>query len=81
MDSKTLSVTHDLMDCSCTGSGEAPFKNESNSNTEDSRDCQFDLKRKEPPQQITINQLLSWQHYKQPISSDLMTVNHIIAKI
>ncbi|KAL7301640.1 hypothetical protein TKK_0005647 [Trichogramma kaykai] len=72
LDSKTISVTHDLMDCSCSGSGEIPSKEqEILSMSENSRDCQFSLKKKSK-QQITINQLLCWQHFKQPINSELL---------
>lgn len=64
------------MDCSCSGAGEIPNNKEENSASESSRECQFDLNKKQSKQQITINQLLSWQHYKQPICSDLMQVNN-----
>lgn len=74
LDSQTLSVTHDLMDCSCTGLGDTPERKKDSDSEEDSRDCQFEIKRKEPLHQITINQLLHWEHYKQPISVCLMKV-------
>lgn len=74
LDNNTSSVTHDLMECSCSGIGDVPSKTEQESNTDDSRDCQLELKKKQPQQQVTINQLLSWEHHKQPISPDLMNV-------
>ncbi|XP_014215295.1 DNA repair and recombination protein RAD54B isoform X2 [Copidosoma floridanum] len=75
LDSQTLSVTHDLMECICNGSGDIPCNEvteSQQSNSEDSRDCQLALKKAQPQHQITINQLLSWQHFKQPVSLDLL---------
>jgi hypothetical protein len=74
LDNASLSVTHDLMECSCKGCGDIPYKINENLSLENSRDCQFNLIKKQPQQQITINQLYGWQHYKQPISFDLMKV-------
>lgn len=78
MDLKTLSITHDLMKCTCTGSGDIPIDAKDDQTTsEDSRDCQLELKKTNQKQQITINHLLSWQHYKQPIVPDLLKVMYI----
>ncbi|XP_011501179.1 PREDICTED: DNA repair and recombination protein RAD54B-like [Ceratosolen solmsi marchali] len=72
LDSKTLSVTHDLMECSCKGCGDIPYKIDKNSSLKYSRDFQFNFVTKKSEQQTTINHLLDWQHYKPPISFDLM---------
>lgn len=62
------------MDCSCTGFGDTPEKMEDTVSEDDSRDCQFDFKKKRPLKQITNNQLLYWEHYKRPVSTDLLRV-------
>jgi len=67
LDDKTSSVTHGLMECSCNGEGEIPTNMKIEENQEDSRDCQFEIKVKNVKQQISINQLKSWQHFKNPI--------------
>ncbi|KAJ8672727.1 hypothetical protein QAD02_003987 [Eretmocerus hayati] len=74
LDTQTFSVTHDLMGCDCFESDleENLSEEEVDKGSSESRNCQFDLKRKRPQQQVSINQLLSWQHYKQPIPEDLL---------
>ncbi|XP_032677670.1 DNA repair and recombination protein RAD54B-like isoform X1 [Odontomachus brunneus] len=69
----TVSLTHDLMDCSCSGKINehiSPEKFKAGNN--ETRDCQLVLQDKLPQQNLTINQLLDWQHYKKPIPPDIM---------
>lgn len=75
MTTDTVSLTHDLMSCSCSSKNNehiSPEKFEADNN--EARDCQFVLRDKLPQQNLTINQLLDWQHYKQPIPLDIMQV-------
>ncbi|XP_020287308.1 DNA repair and recombination protein RAD54B-like isoform X2 [Pseudomyrmex gracilis] len=64
----TVSLTHDLMNCSCSGKNNEHISSENlnNENTE----SQF--VQKPSRHNLTINQLLRWHHYKQPIPSDIM---------
>ncbi|EFN80285.1 DNA repair and recombination protein RAD54B [Harpegnathos saltator] len=70
----TVSVTHDLMNCSCSGKNNEHISIEKFQTDNGSmRDCQFVLQDKSSTtQNLTINQLLDWQHYKQPILPDIM---------
>ncbi|XP_014475589.1 PREDICTED: DNA repair and recombination protein RAD54B-like [Dinoponera quadriceps] len=68
----TASLTHDLMDCSCSGKNNEHISSErSKTDSNETRDCQFVLQDKPSQQNLTINQLLDWQHYKQPIPPDI----------
>ncbi|KAL6260446.1 hypothetical protein P5V15_007972 [Pogonomyrmex californicus] len=75
----TISLTHDLMNCSCFDSNESLEKlkevksNEKKLKSNETRDCQFMLYNKSH-KNLTINQLQDWQHYKQPIPSDILQV-------
>ncbi|KYN17695.1 DNA repair and recombination protein RAD54B [Trachymyrmex cornetzi] len=70
----TISLTHDLMNCSCSGKNEHILSKELKKKNNETRDCQFILYEKPSQQNLTINQLREWQHYKQPIPSDVMQV-------
>ncbi|XP_071561970.1 DNA repair and recombination protein RAD54B isoform X1 [Temnothorax nylanderi] len=70
--SDTNSLTHDLMNCSCSGQNEHIPSEELTEKSNETRDCQFTLCDKSSQQNLTINQLRDWQHFKQPISSDVM---------
>ncbi|XP_025152483.1 DNA repair and recombination protein RAD54B isoform X1 [Harpegnathos saltator] len=72
----TVSVTHDLMNCSCSGKNNEHISIEKFQTDNGSmRDCQFVLQDKSSTtQNLTINQLLDWQHYKQPILPDIMQI-------
>jgi len=72
--SDTISLTHDLMNCSCSGKNEHILSEELKEKNNETRDCQFILYEKTSQQNLTINQLRDWQHYKQPIPSDVMQV-------
>lgn len=74
MTSDTISLTHDLMNCSCSGQNEHVPSEELKEKNSEIRDCQFILYDKSTQQNLTINQLQDWQHYKQPIPSDVMQV-------
>lgn len=74
LDDRTSSVTHDLMECSCSGTGDVPTNMEVTEDQENSRDCQFKIQEKKIQQQISINQLKSRQHFKQPICDIMMKV-------
>lgn len=71
----TISLTHDLLNCSCSGQDNEhiSFK-ESKTNDNEAEDCQLILDDKPPQQNLTINQLRDWQHYKQPIPLNIMQV-------
>lgn len=72
----TVSLTHDLLNCSCSGqdNGRISSSEESKTNDNETRDCQFTSDDKPSQQNLTINQLRDWQHYKQPIPLDIMQV-------
>ncbi|KAK2582718.1 hypothetical protein KPH14_004988 [Odynerus spinipes] len=53
----TDSLTHDLMNCTC--------------DKEDANVCQ-NIVENQLPQRLTINQLLDWQHYRQPFLDNMM---------
>lgn len=74
MASDTISLTHDLMNCSCSGQNEHIPSEELQEKNNETRDCQFTLYEKPSQQNLTINQLREWQHYKQPIPSDVIQV-------
>lgn len=69
----TVSLTHDLLNCTCSGQDNEhiSFK-ESKTNDNETEDCQLTLDDKPPEQNLTINQLQDWQHYKQPIPLNIM---------
>ncbi|RLU15867.1 hypothetical protein DMN91_011623 [Ooceraea biroi] len=69
----TVSLTHDLMNCPCSGrNNEHVSSVERNEEHRETRDCQLTLRDKTSQPNLTINQLLEWQHYKQPFPVDLM---------
>lgn len=70
--SDTISLTHDLMNCCCSGQNEHILTKELIEKNNETRDCQLTLYDKPSQQNLTINQLRDWQHYKQPIPSDIM---------
>ncbi|XP_018402156.1 PREDICTED: DNA repair and recombination protein RAD54B-like, partial [Cyphomyrmex costatus] len=70
--SDTISLTHDLMNCCCSGKNEHILSEDPKEKNNETRDCQFILCEKPSQQNLTINQLRDWQHYKQPIPSDIM---------
>ncbi|XP_066584948.1 DNA repair and recombination protein RAD54B-like isoform X2 [Prorops nasuta] len=66
----TASLTHDLMKCTCDGSqtdGQSKFLFKDKSR----RESQFFLKDHNK-KNLTINQLLDWEHYKLPIPPTLL---------
>ncbi|XP_047358651.1 DNA repair and recombination protein RAD54B-like isoform X2 [Vespa velutina] len=68
----TDSLTHDLMNCIC---GDQVNLNELSDECEDTNRKEYtkDIIKKEQSQQnLTINQLLDWQHYRKPFGDDLM---------
>lgn len=73
----TNSLTHDLMKCSCNGykTSEEISKE---SHQENNREYQFLIKDKMPNvKNLTINQLLKWEHYQQPIPNKIIQVRII----
>lgn len=76
MANDTISLTHDLMNCPCSGQNEH-LPSEELREKEQTRDCQFTLTEKSSQKNLTINQLQGWQHYKQPIPSDIMQVSYL----
>ncbi|CAL1677013.1 unnamed protein product [Lasius platythorax] len=69
----TVSLTHDLLNCSCSGQDNGSISSEeSKTNDNEIGDCQLILDDKPSQQNLTINQLRDWQHYKQPIPFDIM---------
>ncbi|XP_043263814.1 DNA repair and recombination protein RAD54B-like, partial [Colletes gigas] len=67
----TKCSTHDLMKCDCNGYKKMEKKVEK-SDHEDIREHQLILENKTPQQNLTINQLLEWEHYQQPVPDELM---------
>lgn len=61
------------MKCPCNGYKEVEKALEK-SDQEDVRECQFLLEDKAPQQNLTINQLLKWEHYQQPVPDKVMQV-------
>lgn len=76
MTTDTISLTHDLLNCSCSGqnNGHILSSEESTMNDNETEDYQFISDDKPSQQNLTINQLRDWQHYKQPIPLDIMQV-------
>nr|XP_012228606.1 PREDICTED: DNA repair and recombination protein RAD54B-like isoform X2 [Linepithema humile] len=69
----TVSLTHDLMNCSCSGQNNEHLSTEKlEASDNETRDCQFTIQDKSSEKNLTMNQLLDWQHYKQPIPLDIM---------
>ncbi|KAL6439499.1 hypothetical protein ACFW04_003958 [Cataglyphis niger] len=71
----TISLTHDLLNCSCSGQNNRHIlssSEESTMNDNETIDYQFISDDKPSQQNLTINQLRDWQHYKQPIPFDIM---------
>ncbi|CAD1479198.1 unnamed protein product, partial [Heterotrigona itama] len=66
----TNCLTHDLMKCSCNGYKKSEEKSEE-SCQKDNREYQF-LGDKVTKSNLTINQLLKWEHYQQPISDEII---------
>lgn len=62
------------MNCSCSGQNEHISSEELQEKNHETRECQFTLHEKSSQQNLTINQLREWQHYKQPIPSDVIQV-------
>lgn len=74
----TVSLTHDLMNCSCSGKNNEHISLEQFKAADNgTRDCQFALQDKPPQQNLTINQLSDWQHYKQPVPPDITEVTKL----
>lgn len=61
------------MKCPCNGYKEVEKALEK-SDQEDAREFQFLLEDKAPQQNLTINQLLKWEHYQQPVPDKVMQV-------
>ncbi|KAL0128064.1 hypothetical protein PUN28_003357 [Cardiocondyla obscurior] len=68
----TVSLTHDLMNCSCSGQNKHLSSVELKETNNETRDCQFKLCSQSSQQNLTINQLKDWEHYIQPIPSDVI---------
>ncbi|XP_025264206.1 DNA repair and recombination protein RAD54B [Camponotus floridanus] len=68
----TISLTHDLLNCSCTDQDNGHITSSEESNDNEMKDYQSILDDKPCRQNLTINQLRDWQHYKQPIPLDIM---------
>ncbi|KZC14747.1 DNA repair and recombination protein RAD54B, partial [Dufourea novaeangliae] len=64
-------LTHDLMKCSCNEYKERETRSKP-LNTENERTHQLLLEDKETQQNLTINQLLKWEHYQQPIPDNII---------
>ena len=71
----TNCLTHDLMKCSCNGYKKSEEKSEE-SYQKDDREYQFQ-EDKVTKSNLTINQLLKWEHYQQPISDEIIEVRII----
>ncbi|XP_033351681.1 DNA repair and recombination protein RAD54B-like [Bombus vosnesenskii] len=66
----TNCLTHDLMNCSCNGYKKSEETSEK-LHQEDATSYQF-LGDKTLKSNFTINQLLKWEHYQQPISDKII---------
>lgn len=63
------------MNCFCSGQNNEHLSTEKlEASDNETRDCQFTMQDKSSKKNLTINQLLNWQHYKQPIPLDVMQV-------
>lgn len=62
------------MNCSCTDQDNGHITSSEESNDNEMKDCQSISDDKPGRQNLTINQLRDWQHYKQPIPLDIMQV-------
>lgn len=70
------------MNCSCSGRNNEHISSERvEANDGETRDCQLVLQDKPSKQNLTINQLSDWQHYKHPIPPDIMRVSKHSSKI
>lgn len=67
----TNSTTHDLMKCTCNGYEEIDESSEE-SQQENDREYQLLLKDDTQKSNLTINQLLKWEHYEQPIPDKII---------
>ncbi|XP_078039953.1 DNA repair and recombination protein RAD54B isoform X2 [Augochlora pura] len=67
----TNCLTHDLIKCCCNGYKESGTKLEKYDN-ENEREHQLFLEDKLTQRNLTINQLLEWEHYQHPISNTIM---------
>ncbi|XP_043495651.1 DNA repair and recombination protein RAD54B-like isoform X1 [Polistes fuscatus] len=70
----TDSLTHDLMNCTCGDQTNFNELSDESENTKlNTKENTKDITTKEQSQQnLTINQLLDWQHYRQPFSDVMM---------
>ncbi|XP_076659447.1 DNA repair and recombination protein RAD54B isoform X1 [Halictus rubicundus] len=67
----TNCLTHDLIKCSCNGHKEVGTKSEKCDN-ENNREHQLILQDEITQTNLTINQLLEWEHYQQPIPDKIL---------
>ncbi|CAL7942975.1 unnamed protein product [Xylocopa violacea] len=67
----TNCLTHDLMKCSCHGY-EKVEETSDDLQQEHDREYQFLLKDETRKSNLTINQLLKWNHYQQPIPDEII---------
>ncbi|KAL2715707.1 DNA repair and recombination protein RAD54B-like isoform X1 [Vespula squamosa] len=67
----TDSLTHDLMNCTCC---DQINPNELSDEYEDINKEEYtkNIKKKQSQQNLTINQLLDWQHYRKPFADNMM---------
>ncbi|XP_076281354.1 DNA repair and recombination protein RAD54B isoform X2 [Lasioglossum baleicum] len=68
---ETNCLTHDLIKCSCNGRKEVGTRSEKCDN-ENNREHQLVLQDEVTQSNITINQLLEWEHYQQPIPDKIL---------
>ncbi|XP_015191189.1 PREDICTED: DNA repair and recombination protein RAD54B-like isoform X1 [Polistes dominula] len=71
----TDSLTHDLMNCTCndqTNLNELSDKSEDTKMNTKENNTENISKKEQSQQNLTINQLLDWQHYRQPFSDVMM---------
>ncbi|XP_033331426.2 DNA repair and recombination protein RAD54B [Megalopta genalis] len=70
----TNCLTHDLIKCSCNG-----YKESEKYDNENEREHQLLLEDKLTQRNLTINQLLEWEHYQHPISNKIMQVRTMVS--
>ncbi|KAI4504659.1 hypothetical protein M0802_000209 [Mischocyttarus mexicanus] len=68
----TDSLTHDLMNCTCGDEINLNKLSNEFENTNKNENTNNITKKEQSQQNLTINQLLDWQHYKQPFADDMM---------
>nr|XP_018906080.1 PREDICTED: DNA repair and recombination protein RAD54B-like [Bemisia tabaci] len=75
-----LSSTHDMLNCTCSGSGSVPDVEEAEEEGDDmfmrnDRDCQISLDDEEcstTSNVLRMNQLMQWEHYAKTIDADFL---------